>query len=340
MKKPEGKAISKKMDTLNHRNPRSLFQKLFGTPYDFREEMGWLWRNVMGPKTLNSCGIRPLPQHSELNQIQTRMTLCFIGDIMDMRRYRLVIGADLREFARPCDFLIGNFEATITRVRKPRLAAQRQDSSVLDSLADLFSPHRTAFSLANNHTGDFPADILRCSISLMKQKGFHVFGLRQNVSIDFQGQARIAAASLWSNIPFPDMIPFKSLDQQVLPAVFNVAYPHWGFELEHFPRSSTVQEGMRLLNHYDAVIGHHSHVPQPVMSHRVGDGVKLIAFSLGDFCTGLMSRNYRHGIVCKMAIGPGVDGRWKIGAVEWRYTEVKPVADKEMRVDLAAGSFV
>jgi len=74
-------------NTLNHRNPRSLFQKLLGTPYDFREEMGWLWRNVMGAKTFNSCGIRPLPQHSQLNQIQPRMTLYFIGDIMDTPAY-------------------------------------------------------------------------------------------------------------------------------------------------------------------------------------------------------------------------------------------------------------
>jgi len=324
------------MDTLNHHNPRSLFQKLLGTPYDFREEMGWLWRNVMGVKAFNPCGIRPLPQHSELNQIQPRMTLCFIGDIMDMRHHRLMIGADLEEFIRPCDFLIGNFEATITHARKPRLAAQRQDPAILDSLANLFPPHRTVLSVANNHTGDFSADILHHSISLMKQKGFHVFGLNRNISIDCESQVRIVAASMWSNIPFSDMIPFQSLDQHVLPAAFNIAYPHWGFEMEYFPRSSTVQEGLRLLNH----IGHHSHVPQPVMRYRVGDSINLIAFSLGDFCTGLKKRNYRHGLVCKLEIGPGNDGHWKIGTVEWRYTEVKPVADKEMRVDLAVNSFV
>lgn len=327
------------MDSLNHRNSVSLFQKLLGTPYNFREEMGWLWRNVMGVKTCNPCGIRPLPQHSQLNQIQPRMTLCFIGDIMDMRGNNLMIGAEIKEFVRPCDFLIGNFEATITHARKPGFAAQRQDPGILDSLANLFPSDRTVLSLANNHTGDFSADILRHSISLMKQKGFYVFGLNQNISVDVEGQARIVAASQWSNVPFADMMPFQSLDRHVLPAVFNVAYPHWGFELEYFPRLSTVQEGMRLLNHYDAIIGHHSHVPQPVMSHRMGDNMKVIAFSLGDFCTGLKSRNYRHGIVCKMEIGPGNDGYWKIGAVEWRYTEVTRIADKKMKVGLAVHPF-
>jgi len=324
---------------LNHCNSRSLFQKLLGTPYDFREEMGWLWRNVTGVKTFNPCGIRPLPPQSQLNQIQPRMILCFIGDIMDMRGNTLMIGADLKEFVRPCDFLIGNFEATITHARKPRFTAQRHDPGILDALADFFPPDRAILSLANNHTGDFSVDILHHSISLMKQKGFHVFGLNQNVSADFKGQARIVAASLWSNVPFGDMMPFQSLDQQVLPAFFNVAYPHWGFELERFPRQSTVQEGMRLMKHYDAIIGHHSHVPQPVMSCRMGDTMKLIAFSLGDFCTGLKSRSYRQGIVCKMEIGPGNDGHWKIGAVEWRYTEVTPCSDKKTKVAFAVNAF-
>jgi hypothetical protein len=333
----------KRKTTLNHHHSRTLFQKLLGTPYGFREEMKWCWRNVTGAGTLNPCRIQSLPQYSHLNKTHSKLRLCFIGDIMDMRRNRLMIGADLKEFARPCDFLIGNFEATITPStpsRKPRLAAQRQDLSILDSLADLFPPHRTALSIANNHAGDFSSDLLHHSISLMKQRGFQVFGLKQNVFVDFKGQARIAAASMWSNTPFEDIAPFESLDHYALPSALNIAYPHWGFELEHFPRSSTVQEGMRLLQYYDAIIGHHSHVPQPLMSHKIDDTIKLIAFSLGDFCTGLKMRNYRHGIICKMEIGPGNDGVWKIGTVEWRYTEVTPVADKEMKVDLAVNAFV
>jgi hypothetical protein len=325
--------------TLNHSNRRSLFQKLLGTPYNFREEMGWLRRNVTGVKTFNPCRIQALPQHSYLNQIQPQMTLCFIGDIMDMRGNILMIGAGLKAFVRPCDFLIGNFEATITRARKPRLAAQRQDPAILDSLANLFPSHRTVLSLANNHTGDFSADILHHSTSVIKQLGFHVFGLNRNVSVDFKGQARIVAASMWSNFPSADMISFQSLDQHILSDAFNIAYPHWGFELENFPRPSIVQEGVRLLNYYDAIIGHHSHSPQPVMARRVDDDIKLIAFSLGDFCTGLKKREYRHGLVCKIEIGPGNNGRWKIGAVEWRYTEVTSVDDKKMKVDFAVDSF-
>ena len=277
----------KSKTTLNHCNQKSLFQNLLGTPYGLREEMGWLWRNVMGVNTFNPCRIQPLPQHSRINQIQPRMVLCFIGDIMDMRRHRLIIGADLKEFARPCDFLIGNFEATITDARKTRPAAQRQDPAILDSLVDLFPPCHTALSVANNHAGDFSADIWHHSISLMEQRGFHVFGFNRNVFVDFQDQARIVAASLWSNLPSSDIVPYESLDQYVLPAGFNIAYPHWGFELEQFPRPSTVREGMRLLQHYDALIGHHSHVPQPLISCNMGDSIKLIAFSLGDFCSGL-----------------------------------------------------
>jgi poly-gamma-glutamate capsule biosynthesis protein CapA/YwtB (metallophosphatase superfamily) len=268
------------------------------------------------------------------------MTLCFIGDIMDMRHNRLIIGADLKEFARPCNFLIGNFEATITVARKTRLAAQRQDPAILDALADFFPPSRTALSVANNHAGDFSADIWHRSIALMEQRGFQVFGLNRSICVDFMEQARIVAASQWSNLPAADMVSYESLDQYALPAALNIAYPHWGYELERFPRPETVREGICLAQHYDAVIGHHSHVPQLLMTRQIGANFKLIAFSLGDFCSGLNMKKYRYGIICKMEIGPGDDGVWKIGAVEWRYTEVTPIADKVLKVDRAGDVFV
>jgi hypothetical protein len=323
----------------NDRDQRTLFQKLVGTPYGFREEIGWWWRNVTGVKTGNPCKIRPLPQCSHLNRIQPRLALCFIGDIMDMHHNRLIIGSDLKEFARPCNFLIGNFEATITATRKTRLAAQRQDPAILDALADFFPPSRTALSVANNHAGDFCADIWHRSIALMEQWGFHIFGLNRNICADVTDQVRITAASMWNNLPAAEIVPYKSLDHYVLPSHFNIAYPHWGYELEQFPRPATVREGMRLAKHYDAVIGHHSHVPQLLMTRQIGDSFKLIAFSLGDFCTGLKIKKYRHGIICKMEIGPRDDDVWKIGAVEWSYTEVTPVADKLMKVDLVVDSF-
>lgn len=315
---------------------RSTFQNLIGTPYSFRELMGWIWRNVTGVRKGNPSGIRPLPQQRVLNPIRPRITLGFIGDIMDMNRKVLSVSNPVRDFMRSCDFLFGNFEATITHARKPGLFAQAHDPSILESLAEFFPPHRTFLSVANNHAGDFPLSVFRESLVTIRKRGFHVLGTLQEPVADIPGPVRVVAASMWSNHPFEEMVTFDALGEYCGPAGFHIAYPHWGYELERFPRPAIVRACGQLLQRFDAVVGHHSHVPQPLADVRYGVGSKLAAFSLGDFCTGLRIKKYQYGIVCRMEIGPGEDGLWRIGLVDWRYTRILPQARETLNVDFAA----
>jgi hypothetical protein len=326
----------KKTGIVNRSGQRSTFQNLLGEPYHLRETMGWFWRNIRGVKKSNPCGIQSLPQRSVLNTIQPRIKLGFVGDIMDMRQNTLFISPDVQGFLQSCDFVVGNFEATITAAPKPRLSAQSQNVSILDSLARCFPPERTFLSLANNHAGDFPAAVFRASLDLIEQKGFHVFGLVQAPYVDIAGYLRVVAASMWSNRPFPEMAPFESLERYYAKDVFNIAFPHWGYELELFPRPVIVQINRQLLKRYDAVIGHHSHVPQPLTSYRSENTWKLTAFSLGDFCTALRMKKYQFGIICRMDIGPGQDGRPKVGLVEWCYTKVSPLESGAMEVGVVS----
>ena len=147
---------------------------------------------------------------------------------------------------------------------------------------------------------------------------------------------RVVAASMWSNRPFPEMVSFESLDRYCESDFFNIAFPHWGYELELFPRPAIVQIGRQLLQRYDAIIGHHSHVPQPLTAFESGDTWKLTAFSLGDFCTGLRMKKYQFGIICRMDIGPGKDGLLQAGAVEWRYTKVSSSTSGTMKVSVVS----
>jgi hypothetical protein len=306
------------------------------TPYPLRESIRWLWRNVRGVRKTNPCGIQPLPHECVLNAIAARITVGFVGDIMDMRGKKLHISPGVQEFFRNCDNLIGNFEATITRARKTGPAAQVHDPSILDGLAELFPPDRTFLSVANNHAGDFPQAIFRQSLDSLRERGFRVFGLRQAPFADIAGCLRVIAASMWTNRPCREIAPLASLGECHSAAAFNIAYPHWGYELEMFPRAEIVREGERLLLKYGAVLGHHSHVPQLLAALPCGDATKLLAFSLGDFCTGLKIKKFQYGIVCKVEIGPGEDGVWRIGAVTWHYTRVSPDSPGAMQVDLAA----
>jgi hypothetical protein len=303
--------------------------------YPFRESIGWFWRNIFAVRKTNLCGIRPLPQQTFLNPVHARTTVGFVGDIMSMGRKALRISPSMRDFFRNCDFLVGNFEGTITKARKAGLADQAHDASILDALADLFPPERTFLSVANNHAGDFPEDVLRQSIDRMRKRGFHVFGLREEPFADISCQVRIVGASMWSNRPCGAIASFDLLDKCCRPNAFNIAYPHWGYEMELFPRPDIVRAGEQLLRTYDAVLGHHSHCPQPLTSLNSGPVKKLLAFSLGDFCVGLRIRKFQYGIACRVEIGPGDDGVWRIGAVASRYTKVSPAGPDSMKIDLA-----
>ena len=59
----------------------------------------------------------------------------------------------------------------------------------------------------------------------------------------------------------------------------NIFYPHWGYDLELYPRTSTIKKGRELLTYFDAIIGHHTHAPQPITSVSINDKepIKLLA---------------------------------------------------------------
>ncbi len=294
--------------------------------YNFRETAGWLWRNIRGVRKADPGGIEQLPRRSVLNAIHPRIRIGLIGDIMDMRHKTLHISAGVREFLHPCDFLIGNLEGTLAGSGRPSPTAQSHDPETLAALAECFPPERTYLSVANNHAGDFHRSIFWKSLAGLEERGFHVFGLARKPWANIAGQIRVVGASMWSNRPCREIAAFASLDAHSRPDLFTLAFPHWGYELERFPRPAIVREGERLLQDYDAVVGHHPHVPQPLTARNQGDRLKLIAFSLGDFCTGLPFKKYHWGIICKLEIGPGCDGSWRLGAVDWRYTRAVPAA--------------
>jgi hypothetical protein len=300
--------------------------------YPLREELRWLWRNIRGVRKTNPCTIQPLPEEALLNPIRTCLRLGFVGDIMEMRRKSLNITPAVPLFFQDCDYLIGNLEGTITKAGKPRLDAQRHDPSILDTLAGLFPPDRTFLSVANNHAGDFPPAVFRQFLDLLQHRGYHLFGLRTAPCAHIAGCVQVAAASQWSNRPCTEIASLASLTGCSGTPAFRIAYPHWGYELERFPRPEVVQAGGELLQMHDAVLGHHPHFPQPLTAIRQGDTMKLLAFSLGDFCTGLPFKKFQDGMVCKLDIGPGAGGLWQIGAVRWRFTKVSPAGHDAMQL--------
>ncbi len=72
---------------------------------------------------------------------------------------------------------------------------------------------------------------------------------------------------------------------------------HWGVEYETTPRKAEVDLAHRLLDGgFDAILGHHPHVLQPVEVYETNDGrLTFVAYSLGNFISN-QSRTYAHGV--------------------------------------------
>jgi len=319
--------------------------KKIASPYDRKETWGVIVRNIFGIDTRRNREIvQYLPHKIVLNEtIDSEQKIGAVGDIMDMMGYHWIPGDDLKQFFGQCDYLLGNFEATIVKptLKQPKgviyNTAQRHDENIISSLRDLFDPKKTYLSLANNHAGDFGQEAFERSVRLLDQNGFHVFGLAETPYVDVNTHIRIIAGSQWSNQVCNYISPLDSLEKSrgfIDQGHFNVLYPHWGYELELYPRPEIIEQGERYVEQFDAIIGHHSHIPQPLAQANHNAAKTIVAYSLGDICTRAPYKKYRYGIALKFAVGLNEKGRWVIGDLEWSFTECHPISNIERQTNL------
>ncbi|RPI97991.1 MAG: hypothetical protein EHM32_00380, partial [Spirochaetales bacterium] len=223
----------------------------------------------------------------------------------------------------PCDYLIGDFEGTITgkkSARWPIAFDQRHDAAIIGDLAAIFRPERTYLSVSNNHAGDFGEELFS-SVGILKSAGFNVFGWDEAPFADIGSDLRVAAGTMWSNREFAHTLKLDRAKDHVKPGAFNLLYPHMGYELELYPRPEVTALAGEMAGAFDAVIASHPHCPQPVTSYGAGGLNRPIAYSLGDFCCALKLRTMQYGLVIKLEVGRNPSGRWAVGKAEWQDTE-------------------
>lgn len=319
--------------------------KLIPTPYNFYESLRCLLRMAFGPGKKNPLGIRFIDKKCCLNSIEKKMTIGFLGDIMGLTGRTLQLAPDFKELINGCDVIVGNFETTISRQNLMGLTwkkfSWKQDETILDALKQLSAPGRLYLSIANNHSGDFGERGCRASSGILADQGIHVFGFREKPYVDINQNVRIWTGTMWSNMICDHVAQFDDLgavgkSQNIASHAgaekdgnrFNICFPHWGYEMELFPRQAIVDSGRLLLEQYDMVIGHHPHVPQPIVARQVDKVNKLIAYSLGDFSFGSNIEKYLYGEAITVDIGPDSDGRWLAGNVNWSFTKCSLVNEK------------
>ncbi len=321
-------------------SPLGIYNALKNSPFDLKETLGYFIRNSFGPSYKNKDIVKYNPQSFCLNENTTpKFRIAFIGDIMDMAGKNASVSKSIKQFVQDCDYLVGNFEATITDADNSGYAlAQRHSIQILESLAELFAPDKTFLNLANNHAGDFGYKIFSDSMAKLESKGFQVFGTVHKPFVEINNDIRIVAGTTISNIDCDYIVKLEDVITYYAPEKFNVLYPHWGYDLELFPRPATVTLAKELINKFDAIIGHHAHIPQAVTTVNSdeidSDANKLIAYGLGDFCIWEELKHYLYGMVMKLDIGHNSLGKWQIGQVEWRFTTCreKTATDWETKI--------
>jgi poly-gamma-glutamate capsule biosynthesis protein CapA/YwtB (metallophosphatase superfamily) len=215
-------------------------------------------------------------------------------------------GADYpwREVAgslRRADLAIVNFECAASRRGTPAPEKEftfRADPASLPAMA---AAGVDVASVANNHAVDFGVEAFLDTLTHLREAGMTPVGGGTNVDeawapffverkglrMAFIGATRVLPPNFGATASRPGVASAYE-EERLLTAVTGakaradlvVVMLHWGIELATEPHPDQVRLAEALVDHgAGLIIGHHSHVLQPVVRHK--DAV--IAYSLGNF---------------------------------------------------------
>lgn len=306
-------------------------EKWFGlpSPYNLWEGLGCMYREQYGPDKNRGVRMPYLPNSAVINaDITPELTIGFVGDILDTKSLHAEISKEIRAFFIDCDALLGNFESIITDLPGHGTSV-RHIPEIMDTMATLFPPEATYLSIANNHAGDYPTEVLFKSIHHLEQRDFHVFGWNERPYADIGPSLRVIGATDWSNASCesvamlePDKTPTFIKDD-----AFNLLYPHWGYELELNPRRSMLRKADKYAAFgFEAILAHHGHTPRAIYTLPQHDTnlQTLVADSLGDFICGFEPSWYHYGMIGKLTLGKDPHGRRAVGNLVWSFCYTRP----------------
>lgn len=215
--------------------------------------------------------------------------ICFLGDICPIGERNLVVDSELSSLFESCDRMVGNFEGVVTS-QPTRAFKLKHDPSILRALTSLKQAADWSLAVANNHAGDYGCSEFQNSLETLAGRGLNTFGTRSNPYADLGHGVVLSNWTLWSNRSAPSA---GTRDPGPM-GEFPVAYPHWGYEFVSAPDASmTLPEG------YPLVVGHHTHSPLGLES--IPDG-PIVAWSLGNFCTGNQLQSQSSGAVLRVTL--------------------------------------
>ncbi len=292
-----------------------IFNFLFGPSKKYREETQWAEKDFIA------------------NVIDSQYSFLFVGDFLSVIHFELDFDKQFRELAESSDYLVVNLEGIIFKGPKIGLFSQYNLMETFLKLTEFKCPNRIIVSIANNHAADHGFHGLNQCIKQLEDQGFIVIGTKDNKCLNINNDINITAITELSNQP-SDYLPSLS-DATPKEGVYNILYPHWGNEFELYPRPAQIETAKRLIEDWDIIVGHHSHVPQPVSVFTDKNKLKkIVAYSLGDFAIHWMMKKFHYGITLRVEIGKTDQGVWATGRTQhfFNYNNRKP--KKKLVVEL------
>ncbi|MGM0564556.1 MAG: CapA family protein [Pseudomonadota bacterium] len=289
----------------------------FAVPYGPGNFLRVTWHNIFPPSRRHRELTEFAPRQLDFEAVgENQCRIAFLGDLMPLWHRSLSFDESLKAKVAEADYLVANFEGSLGDGPKAFLQ-QKHDERILDALETLMPAERIYLSVANNHAADFDFDQYQLTNARLRERGFHVFGTRDEPAAVIEGGINLVGVTQWTNQRH-GYLPF--LEHAVdywREGLCNVLYPHWGYELECYPRPDWIERAKDLCEDFDAIVGHHSHIPAPVALYPDSQGhKKLVAYSLGDATTGMTLKRYQHGLLLTLDICCSGN---KLLAGEWQF---------------------
>jgi hypothetical protein len=294
-------------------------------PYNIKDFLRVVLLNLTKISKKNPLGVDFVENKFQVNSGEANLRIGFLGDLMPMYKYSWALGDGVKDLFKDIDYLVCNFEGLLEGLEdgKSVLLSQNHNRQILNSLKEILPADKIILSVANNHSADYGYEYFKSNIKALKEEGFNVIGARDAGGILLPEGINIVGATQWSNqhhgyLNFLEFAKDSRVDEKL-----NILYPHWGFELELYPRKEFYSLAMEKLKDWDTIIGHHSHIPGPVTIDSSQSTKKVLAYSLGDSATGLFRRRYRHGIALTLDIETSKSTKAKIISGEWIFTQLR-----------------
>lgn len=268
------------------------------SPYPWHYTLRWLYY-YLNPSIKNHLGLQVSPRTAELSPADARTaSFVFFGDLMCTHFDRVPrVAKELAAVFERADVVVGNLEAPlIFEAARPDATYFGHFAMARDFLRDFLGelrvdPKKLLLSSANNHVLDRGPEGVASTTEHLRTLGVTQLGVEPLQVIERTGlRAGFAGWTHWMNdeghrkkgwVRRPDEVEredWRALRERERLDVL-IGSPHWEYEWQHFPRKESRALATKLFDAgFDAIIGHHPHVLQPL--ERFGE--KLCAYSMGN----------------------------------------------------------